>query len=61
MVSIEDFKINPSKKIISDIDIQVLYIPLESKLGYSYKETVRVGEYVCIGSILGKNPIADTS
>ena len=60
MVSIEDFKINPSKKIISDIDIQVLYIPLESKLGYSYKETVRVGEYVCIGSILGKNPIADT-
>lgn len=60
MVRIEDFKINPNKKIISDIDIQVLYIPLESKLGYSYKETVRVGEYVCIGSILGKNPIADT-
>ena len=59
MVSIDSYKINPNKKIIEDIDIQIIYIPLESKLGYSYKETVNVGEYVCIGTILGKNPIAE--
>ena len=60
MVNIEDYKINPNKKIIDDLDIQIIYIPLKSKLGYSYKETVRAGEYVCIGSIIGKNPIAET-
>lgn len=59
MVRIEDYKINPNKKIVEDLDIQIIYIPLESKLGYSYKETIRVGEYVCIGTILGKNPIAE--
>ena len=59
MVNIEDYKINPNKKIIDNLDIQVIYIPLESKLGYSYKESVRAGEYVCIGSIIGKNPIAE--
>lgn len=61
MVIIDGFKVNPNKKIIDNLEIQVLYIPLESKLGYSYKENVKVGDYVCIGSILGKNNIADTS
>ena len=59
MVIIDDYKINPNKKIIDDIAIQVIYIPLESKMGYKYKETVKVGDYVCIGSILGKNTIAE--
>ena len=40
MVSIEDKKIKPSKKIIDDIKIQIIYIPLESTLGYKYKSTV---------------------
>ena len=59
MVVLDGHKIDPSKKIISDIDIQVIYIPLESKLGYVYKETVTAGDYVCIGSVVGKNPIAE--
>lgn len=59
MVTIQDYKINPSKKIIDDLKIQVVYMPLESKMGYSYKETVKVGDYVCIGTVLGKNSIAD--
>ena len=59
MVTIEDYKIEPSKKIIDDIPIQVIYIPLESRMGYSYKETVHVGDYVSIGSVLGKNNIAE--
>ena len=60
MVILKNYKINPDKKIIDDIDIQIIYIPLESKLGYSYKETIKVGEYVYIGTILGKNSITDT-
>ena len=59
MVTIEDYKIKPNKKIIDDIGIQVMYIPLESRMGYKYDETVKVGDYVCIGSTLGKNPIAE--
>ena len=59
MVTIEDYKIKPNKKIIDNLAIQIVYIPLESKLGYTYKETVRVGDYVCIGTILGTNPIAE--
>lgn len=59
MVSIEDNKINPTKKIRDDIKIQVVYLPLESKLGYKYDPTVRVGDYVCIGTIIGKNPVSD--
>ena len=59
MVSIEDRKISPSKKIIDDIKIQIIYIPLESKLGYVYKPTVKVGDYVCIDDTLGINVTTD--
>ena len=59
MVTIDGKKINPNKKIIDDIDIQIVYIPLESRMGYSYKETVHVGDYVYIGSIIGTNKIAE--
>ena len=59
MVKIEEYKINPTKKIVDVNDIQIIYIPLESKMGYKYKETIKVGDYVMIGQIIGKNPIAD--
>ncbi len=59
MVKIEDFKINPTKKIIDSKEIQIIYIPLESPLGYKYKETIKVGDYVMVGQVLGKNPIAE--
>lgn len=59
MVTIEDYKINPSKKIVDDIDIQIIYIPLTSKMGYVYKPIVTAGDYVMIGTIIGKNPIAE--
>ena len=60
MVIIEDNKIKPNKKIIDDIPIQVMYLPLESRMGYKYRECVKVGDYVCIGSILGTSNISDT-
>lgn len=59
MVTIEDYKINPTKKIIDNIDIQVIYIPLTTKMGYEYKPIVKPGDYVRIGSIIGKHPIAE--
>ena len=59
MVSIEDKKINPSKKIIDDLKIQIIYVPLESKLGYTYKPNVKVGDYVCIDDIIGTNISSD--
>lgn len=59
MVTIEDYKINPTKKIIDDVDIQVVYIPLTTKMGYEYKPIVKPGDYVRIGSIIGKHPIAE--
>lgn len=59
MVSIEDKKISPSKKIIDDIKIQIIYIPLESKLGYTYKPTVKVGDYICVDDTLGVNVTTD--
>lgn len=59
MVSIEDKKISPNKKIIDDVKIQIIYIPLESKLGYKYKPIVKVGEYVCIDDTLGVNVVTD--
>ena len=59
MVRIEDFKISPTKKIIEPKDIQIIYIPLESPLGYKYQEVVKAGDYVTIGQILGKNNIAE--
>ena len=55
MVSIENKKINPSKKIIDDIKIQIIYIPLESSLGYNYQLKVNVGDYICIDDTLGIN------
>ena len=59
MVAIEDYKVNPTKKIIDDIDIQIVYIPLESKSGIQYEQTVKPGEYVYIGSTVGKSKISD--
>ena len=59
MVEIEDYKINPTKKVIDNVNMQIVYIPLISKMGYSYKEICKVGDYVCIGSVIGKNPIAE--
>ena len=59
MVSIENKKINPSKKIIDDIKIQIIYVPLESTLGYKYKLKVHVGDYVCIDDVLGVNIATD--
>ena len=59
MVTIEDYKINPSKKIIDNLDIQIIYIPLLSKVGYTYKPTVKPGDYVYIGSVIGKTPMLE--
>ena len=59
MVSIEDYKISPAKKVVDDLKIQVIYLPLESKLGYQYEPTVSVGDYVCIGQVIGKNITSD--
>ena len=59
MVPIPDYKIKPNKKIVDDLMVQIVYIPLESKMGYKYTPQVKVGDYVCIGSVIGKNPIVD--
>ena len=59
MVRIEDYKINPTKKIVEVKDIQIIYIPLESKMGYKYKETIKVGDYIQVGQVIGKNSIAE--
>lgn len=59
MVSIEDKKIKPSKKIVDNLKIQIIYIPLESTLGYKYKPKVHVGDYVCIDDPIGVNIATD--
>ena len=59
MVTIEDYKINPKQKIIDDITIQIMYIPLVSKMGYTYKAIVKPGDYVMVGDVIGKNSIAE--
>ena len=59
MVTIEDYKINPKEKIIDDVTIQIMYIPLVSKMGYTYKEMVKPGNHVTIGDVIGKNSIAE--
>jgi len=59
MVNIEDKKIKINKKIIDDLQIQIIYIPLESTLGYVYKPKVHVGDYVCIDDIIGVNIATD--
>lgn len=59
MVTIEDYKVNPQTKIIDDIDIQIMYIPLESKMGYTYKAIVKPGDYVTIGMPIGENKLAE--
>lgn len=59
MVNIEDKKIKPNKKIVDDLKIQIIYIPLESSLGYKYKLKVKVGDYVCIDDIIGINIATD--
>ena len=55
MVSLENKRINPSKKIIDDVKMQIIYIPVESTLGYSYQLKVKVGDYIYIDDILGIN------
>ena len=59
MVTIDKLKINPNKKVIDDIKIQIIYIPLKSKLGYTFNPLVEVGTYVTIGTPLGKNDVCD--
>jgi len=59
MVSIENKKTNPSKKIIDDVKMQIIYIPLESSLGYTYQLKVKVGDYICIDDTLGINKATD--
>ncbi len=59
MVSIEGNRISPNKKIVDDLEIQIIYMPLESKMGYTYKPTVEIGKYVCIGDVIGTNNLAD--
>ena len=59
METIEDKKIKPNKRIIDDLEIQIIYIPLESKMGYKYKLKVNVGDYVCIDDVIGVNPVTD--
>lgn len=59
MVGIENKKINPNKKIIDDVKMQIIYIPLESTLGYSYQLKVKVGDYICIDDTLGINKNTD--
>ena len=59
MVTIDTKKIKVTDKIIDDLPIQITYIPLESRMGYSYKCNVKIGDYVCIGSVIGTNPIAE--
>lgn len=59
MVIIEDKKIKPNKKIIDDLEIQIIYIPLESTGGYKYRPKVKVGDYVCIDDTIGINILTD--
>ena len=59
MVTIDGKKINPSKKIIDDLKLQIIYMPLESKLGYTYHPIVNQGDYVCIGETIAQNKVAD--
>ena len=59
MVTIEDKKIKPNKKIVDNLEIQIIYIPLESTLGYKYKPKVHVGDYVCIDDVIGVNIATD--
>ena len=59
MVTIEDKKIKPNKKIVDNLKIQIIYIPLESSLGYKYKLKAKVGDYVCIDDIIGTNITTD--
>lgn len=53
MVTIEDNKINPSKKIIDNIKPQIIYIPLKSTYGYTYELEVKIGDYVCKDDVIG--------
>ena len=57
MVTIKDYKINPTKKVIEATDVQIVYIPLVSKFSHPYSIDVKIGTYVYIGSILGKDKI----
>ena len=59
MVIIEDHKVSPKQAIIDDLTIQIVYIPLVSKMGYVYKEIVKPGDYVTIGMPIGKSNISD--
>ena len=57
MVTVKDYKISPTKKIVDALDMQIIYIPLVTKFGYQYTETVSIGTYVYIGSVIGVCPM----
>ena len=59
MVTLEDYKIKPTQKIIDDLQLQIVYIPLENKLGIKYKPCIKNMDYVGIGSVIGKSPSSD--
>ena len=59
MVIIDGNKIKPNKKIVDNLEIQIIYIPLESSYGYKYKLIARVGDYVCIDDVIGRNIATD--
>ena len=59
MVTINDKKVSPMKKINEDEKMQIIYIPLESKIGYKYDPCIKVMDYVCIGSVLGHSSVCD--
>ena len=57
MVTLKDSKIDPEKKIIDNLDIQIIYIPLIDSMGYKYIKTVSPNDYVYIGQIVAKSNI----
>ena len=59
MVIIDGNKIKTNKKIVDNLEIQIIYIPLESVCGYKYKLVVKVGDYVCIDDVIGRNIATD--
>ncbi len=54
--SIPNYKeLTKNKKITEYIKPQIIYIPLESKLGVKYKHHVKEGDYVYKGSVVATN------
>ena len=59
MVTIDDYKINPAKKILVKNNVHYIYIPLTTCDGYKYSPTVNIDDYVYIGTIIGKSKVID--